>query len=329
MPSKFLKIGWLKILVMFFLTGSFYTFYWFYKQWKQLKLADEAYAKISPLARALFFPFYVFAFCRAVRAGIMAANPHDKKMQKKAAGLKMTSFLLFISAMLILIAAVTGLGNPWFIYVMLAVIMISIQDAINAASGPAAVKEKPLQTGDVVFTIIVFVIIALIAFAYTASKSAKGKACFAGAGSLSGSLYKNDCLGFSLNLPQLNSGRLNLGNIGHGVLFFKEDVSGREQLFNISAFRPPVRSIDISLDQRRIARDVLKMDKAGAQHLKSVDLRNISGKTIACLNFENYEYDTICYFNNKGLLVEIWRPRTAEHIAPGFFERALHGLRFN
>jgi hypothetical protein len=61
----FYPLGLLKLSVLSLVTLGLYQFYWFYKNWKYVKL--EGHQKISPVARAIFSIFYFFALLKAVK----------------------------------------------------------------------------------------------------------------------------------------------------------------------------------------------------------------------------------------------------------------------
>jgi hypothetical protein len=76
-PPAFFVVSVAKLIILDVLTMSFYSLYWFYKHWQQLRRTQGL--RVNPLARAFFSIFYVHRLFRYIdhgaadQAGVPAA----------------------------------------------------------------------------------------------------------------------------------------------------------------------------------------------------------------------------------------------------------------
>jgi hypothetical protein len=71
-PAALYVVSKTKFLLLFFLTLGVYELYWFYRNWKQHKLATGA--SVLPVMRGLFFIFFVHALFRVVQEKLVQAG---------------------------------------------------------------------------------------------------------------------------------------------------------------------------------------------------------------------------------------------------------------
>jgi hypothetical protein len=144
-------VGTTKFVVMTLSTFGFYEVYWLYKNWS---VEARAGADISPAARALFAPFFIYSLAEHINARAVSAN------------LRTALNPWFLSIAFLLLTIAVRLPNPfWLIGLMSGFVLIPIQKQIariNAARAIGTGKEARFSPLNIVWLVVSSVLWLLV-----------------------------------------------------------------------------------------------------------------------------------------------------------------------
>jgi len=138
-PAALYVVSRTKFLLLFFLTLGVYELYWFYRNWKQHKLATGA--NLLPVMRGLFFIFFVHALFRVVQEKLARSGAEFAWSPRALA------WWVVLLALLNAIAdrlSTKGIGSPYTdlasfaLLVPTGLVLARAQQAINLACGDPA-----------------------------------------------------------------------------------------------------------------------------------------------------------------------------------------------
>lgn len=134
--GEFYIVGKKKFFILFIVTFSLYTLYWFYRNWALQKAANNE--DLWPVARAIFPVFFTHSLFQRVESALQAAKREYSWNPSSAASL----FVLFaIASPMADRLAARGVGSPYtdvigfVILPLMAIALYQGQKAINASLG--------------------------------------------------------------------------------------------------------------------------------------------------------------------------------------------------
>ena len=116
-PTTFFPVSLLKLTVLSFCTVGLYDIYWFYKNWKVIKLRDRS--SISPALRSLFGVFFCYSLFKSMDKDLETLSGPTLSVGGLAAGW-------------ILLILLSRLPDPYWIVTMFSFLfLLPIQSSVN------------------------------------------------------------------------------------------------------------------------------------------------------------------------------------------------------
>lgn len=154
--TEYYSISTKKLVLMSVLTFGLYEVYWFYRNWKAVKIQEGR--KISPFWRAIFSPIFCYSLFKRIG---LAAN--QKGYPKKPSPGLLTLGYIFVSALY-------KLPEPFDLLSSLSFLMLlPIAEAIrfnNARVNPQSTDEEKLNRPQIIFLVIGIILWVLTVLGY-------------------------------------------------------------------------------------------------------------------------------------------------------------------
>ena len=309
MTSKYIKLGQLKLIIMFFIPLGLYPFYWFYKQWAQLKHANAAHANISPFWRAVFYPVYCFSFAKVLKADLLATDMMDEKKARKLGGfISLAPFFILTFFLLFIAYNIVGAGgfSSFASHLSFLVVFCILQDTINKILPPDMPKEKPVIAGDVFIVslaVIMLIFLSSIFYAYTKTKLDEAKECLSRptftitSNSSSFIEFNNECLGIKGKIPRYGP---HIGSQPGRVTFIYDGDSTMPKYY-ITAKAGRLQFSSLSNFER--ARLIIGADNV--KYANTMFMLNPYGRKVFCYDLPE---SIICGFSHRGALLIVSTP---------------------
>jgi len=134
-----------KLVIMWILTLGFYELYWFYQNWRSIKIQEEK--KLSPFWRAIFSVFYCYTLFKRI---IRSANEKGHK-GKNTPGTLAMAYIFFV-------IVTSKAPSPYdFMGILTIVPIYYVNNAVrfnNLSINPQYQERQRLTTGEIWFIII-------------------------------------------------------------------------------------------------------------------------------------------------------------------------------